>query len=161
MTIGDADVKVETEDGQTKDGILGFLGFSKKKEGSESEKTNKKSVNVSLNLKEPRFLIGQNGQTLVSLQKILGIFLNKKLKENFYLNLDINDYKKNKINYLKKLAKDSADEAVFTKEKQILSPMPAYERRIIHMELSERKDVVVKSQGEGFERCVVIEPSID
>jgi len=113
-------------------------------------------VDLDIKIKEPQILIGQSGQTLFELQRILRIILNKKLQKNFYLKLDINDYKKKKIEYLKKLAKDLADEVFLTKEKKILSPMPAYERRVIHTELADRQDIITESQGDGANRCVVI-----
>ena len=72
--------------------------------------------------------------------------------------MDINDYKKKKVEYLKNLADCIANEVILTKEKKVLAPMPAYERRIIHAQLSARQDIKTESQGEGIDRCVVIEP---
>lgn len=115
-------------------------------------------VDINIKLEEPQILIGERGQTLFEIQRLLRTVLNKRLQEIFYLNLDINDYKKKKIEYLKGLAKDLADEAVLTREERILSPMPAYERRIIHTELAQRQDVSTEGQGEGFDRHVVIKP---
>ena len=77
---------------------------------------------------------------------------------DFYLNLDINGYKQSKIEYLKKTAGEIADEVSLTKEERILSPMSAYERRVIHTELSQREDIVTESQGEGMARRIVIKP---
>jgi len=84
--------------------------------------------------------------------------LNKKLQKNFYLKLDINNYREKKIEYLKSFARDIANEVVFTKEKKVLSPMPAYQRRIIHTELAQRQDVATQSQGDGQDRHLVISP---
>ena len=117
-------------------------------------------VTVDITLDDPQMLIGQGGQTLFELQRVLRILLNKKLENNFHLNVDINDYKKKKIEYLKGLARSLADEVAITKEKKILPPMSAYERRIIHTELSGRQDIITESQGEGFDRRVVISPVI-
>jgi len=111
---------------------------------------------LNIKLKEPEILIGSNGQTLFELQRILRVILQKKLKRFFYLKLDINDYKKKKIEYLKNLAKDLADEVILTQKKKILSPMPAYQRRIIHIELAGRPDIVTESQGSGIDRYIVI-----
>ena len=119
---------------------------------------NKDIIEVNIVLEEPQILIGQNGQTLLELSWLLRIILTKKLKKPFYLELDINDYKKKKIEYLKNLAITLADEVSQTKEKKILNPMPSYERRIIHNELSLRKDVITQSQGEGEDRQIVITP---
>lgn len=115
-------------------------------------------INISLKLDEPQILIGERGQTISELQRIMRLFLNKKMQKVFYLNLDINDYKNKKIDYLKSLAKTLADEVVFDREEKILNPMPAYERRIIHAELSKRSDVATESRGSGPDRYVVIKP---
>ncbi|MEK7664127.1 MAG: R3H domain-containing nucleic acid-binding protein [Patescibacteria group bacterium] len=116
-------------------------------------------VCVNINLSEPKFLIGRDGQTLLDLQRILRIVLNKKLNKNFYLKLDINNYQKQKIKYLKNMARSLADEVVLTKKQKPLPPMAAYDRRIIHEELSHRKDVFTTSQGEGDRRGVIVSPN--
>jgi len=119
---------------------------------------NRDVVDLDIKLDEPQILIGQQGQTLFEIQRLLRMVLNKKLQKIFYLNLDINDYKKKKIEYLKDLAKELADQVSLTKEEKTLLPMSAYERRIIHAELSQRTDVITESRGDSFERHVVIKP---
>ncbi len=135
------------------------LEDGKKSASAESYGAAKEAIDLDITIEEPQVLIGQNGQTLFELQRLLRIMLNKKLKKDFYVRLDINDYKKKKIEYLKNLAIDLADEVSKTKENKTLPPMPAYERRVIHAELSERKDVVTESQGEGSDRSIVIKPA--
>ncbi|MGA2418404.1 MAG: R3H domain-containing nucleic acid-binding protein [Candidatus Staskawiczbacteria bacterium] len=115
-------------------------------------------VNADIRLDEPQILIGQGGQTLFEIQRLLKTILNKKLQKIFYFDLDINDYKKKKVEYLKDLAKDLADQVSLSKETKVLMPMSSYERRIIHSELSKRTDVITESQGDGFDRHVVIKP---
>ena len=115
-------------------------------------------IDLDIKLDEPQILIGQQGQTLFEIQRLLRTILNKKLQKIFYLNLDINDYKKKKVEYLKDTAKDLADQVSLTKEEKAFLPMSAYERRIIHAELSQRKDIITESRGDGFERHVVIKP---
>jgi|SRR3989344_1054492 len=122
------------------------------------EENAKEAIGARVTVEDPQILIGQNGATLVELQRLLRIMLNKKLKKDFYLQLDINDYKKKKIEHVKDLAMSAADEVVSTKKKKVLPPMSSYERRIVHTELSLRQDVATESQGEGFERCVVVSP---
>jgi spoIIIJ-associated protein len=113
---------------------------------------------LNIKLQEPQVLIGQGGQTLFEIQRLLRIILNKKLQKSFYLNLDINNYKAQKVEYLKDLAKSSADQVALTREAKELLPMQAYERRIIHAELSQRQDVVTESQGTDQDRHIVIKP---
>jgi len=115
-------------------------------------------ANVEIKLEEPQILIGQGGQTLFEIQRLLKMVLNKKLQKVFYLSLDINDYKKKKIEYLQDLAKDLADEVALTKKEKEFSPMPAYERRAIHAALSKRTDIIAESQGEEPNRRIVIKP---
>jgi|SRR3989338_1363916 len=116
-------------------------------------------VSIDLKLKDPQFFIGQHGQTLLDLQKIMRMVLCKKTGKNFYLKLDINDYQKQRVEYLKNLARETADQVAFLKQQKTLSPMSSYDRRIIHEELSGRHDVATESSGEGEERCVVITPN--
>ena len=122
-----------------------------------TEKT-KDVVGVEVSLAEPQILIGQGGQTLFEIQRLLRMVLNKKLQKIFYFNLDINGYKKKKIEYLKDFSKGLADQVSLTKEEKALLPMPAYERRVVHAELSKRADVVTESRGEGLDRHIVIKP---
>ena len=115
-------------------------------------------VDLNITLEEPQILIGEKGQTLFEIQRLLRAVLTKKIEKIFYLNLDINGYKQSKIEYLKKIAKEMADEVSLTKEEKTLFPMPSYERRIVHAELSQRADITTESQGEGANRYIVIKP---
>lgn len=114
---------------------------------------------VEIKTEDPQILIGERGQTLADIQHLLKIILRKKTEELFYINVDINDYKKKKAEYLRELANSVADDVVLAKEEKALSPMRAFERRIVHMELAERSGVITESIGEGDERKVVIKPS--
>lgn len=122
------------------------------------EEPGEPTVQVSIVVEEPKMLIGEKGQTLFELQHVLKLMLRKKIAEPFYLSLDINDYKKNKEEYLRDMAQTAADEVVLLKQPKELLPMPSSERRVIHMALAERGDVVSESLGEGPDRRVVIKP---
>ena len=124
----------------------------------EKEELKENVLIINLKTEEPQVLIGGGGKTLVDLQKILGKIIRRKAGKEIFLDLDINQYKKNKIEYLKDLAKSTADEVALSKKEKILPPMPSYERRIIHLTLAEREDVQTESQGEEPERRVVIKP---
>ncbi len=117
-----------------------------------------KTIPIKLKTEEPKILIGQNGQTLAEIQHLLKAILSRQIQEQFYIDLDINDYKKKKIEYLKETAKELADEVSLGKKEKMLTPMPAYERRIIHLELADRKDIATESIGREPERKVVIRP---
>ena len=116
------------------------------------------TLRIDLRSEDPRVLIGEKGKILVDLQRILKAILNRKFERTFFIDLDINDYKKKKIRYLKELAREAADDVILTKKEKVLPPMSAYERRIIHLELADRRNVTTQSIGEEPERRVVIRP---
>lgn len=116
------------------------------------------TVPIILKTEEPQILIGERGQTLIEIQRLLKSILRKQIAITtpFYIDIDVNDYKKKKIEYLKEIAKTTADEVALTKKEKELSPMPPYERRIVHMALASRTDVVTESIGQEPQRKVVI-----
>ena len=117
-----------------------------------------KTIPIDIKTENPQILIGERGQTLIEIQRLLKAIIKKIIKEDIFVDLDINDYKKKKIEYLKELARSAADEVVLNKKEKILASMPAYERRIVHLELAERKNITTESIGEEPERKIVIRP---
>jgi spoIIIJ-associated protein len=119
-----------------------------------------KDLTLPINLKTDDFeiLIGENGRTLFEIQHILTAILKRKINEEFFIDLDVEGYKKKRITYLKELARSVADEVSLTKKERVLEPMSAFERRIIHLELASRSDVTTESIGKEPRRRVVIKP---
>jgi spoIIIJ-associated protein len=126
----------------------------------EAEFLPPKELTLPVNLKTetPQILIGEGGQTLAEIQHLLKAILKRKIAEPFFIDLDINGYKKKKTEYLKEMARSVADEVALTKKEKVLAPMPAYERRIIHLELASRPDVTTESIGQEPERRIAIRP---
>jgi spoIIIJ-associated protein len=124
--------------------------------GSLSQKDS--ALTINLKAEEPQILIGDQGQTLLEAQHLLRAILRKKITEPFFVDLDINGYKKKKSEYLEELARSVADEVALTKNGKDLPPMPAYERRVIHLVLANRSDVVTESVGQEPGRRIVIKP---
>lgn len=121
--------------------------------------SNDDTLSIMVKTEEPKMLIGQSGQTLAEIQYLLKAILRRHISNPFYINFDINNYKEKKTTYLKETARSLADEVVLTKKEKMLDPMPAYERRIVHLELAEREGILVQSVGEDSERRIVIKPS--
>ncbi len=117
------------------------------------------TVPVEVKMEEPQVLIGQNGETLFEIQHLLKIMMKRRFSESFYVDLDINNYKKKKIEYLREFARSNADEAALSRRERILPPMTPYERRIVHIALAERRDITTESFGEEPRRKVVIRPA--
>lgn len=116
------------------------------------------TIPIDLKMEEPQILIGEGGQTLSEVQRLLKIILQKKIapESHFYIDLDVNNYKKKKAEYLREMARSTADEVALTKKEKDLPPMSAYDRRVVHLELTSRLDILAESIGEGPERKIVI-----
>ncbi len=114
---------------------------------------------LNIETESPQLLIGENGQTLSEIQYLLRLILRKRIGSDIFFDLDINGYKKKKASYLEELANTTANEVALTRQDKELSPMPSQDRRIIHLALSNRTDVITESLGEGLERRVVIKLS--
>ena len=124
------------------------------------EETGPDGENLIFNIetKESDLLIGQYGVNLRSLQHILRAMARKKNDEKLHFSIDVNDYRKQKISSLEELAQSLARQAIIEKRPVVLRPMSAYERRVVHVALSENNQIRTESIGEGDDRKVVIRP---
>ncbi len=103
-------------------------------------------------------LIGRRGQTLVCLQYITRLIVSHKIKTSALIVIDVNGYKQQRYKSLNNLANRIAEEVEANEKSFELEPMPAYERRIIHMALADHPGVFTESTGIGEARKVVIIP---
>lgn len=140
--------------------VTKMMGFECKVSVNEIKEEEKVSVVCDIDTKkDSNFLIGQNGDNLRALQHLVRLIVRNKIDEKVKFILDVNSYKKEKNQSIIHLAKDMAEKAVNDRKAVVLRPMTAYERRLVHMELSENEDVITESVGEGEERKIVIKPS--
>lgn len=132
------------------------MGFECEVEAEQGEEEGSIYCNVAT--KESNFLIGQYGVNLESLQHIARVLVRKKFSEKINFTLDVNSYRKEKENFIIKLAREMAQEALREKRAVVMRPMTPYERRIVHIELAKNTEVATESIGEGESRKVVIKP---
>jgi len=109
---------------------------------------------------ETGLLIGKKGETLSSIQTMLGILLKQKTDEWNRVVVNVGDYREKEEDYLKNLATTTAERAKETKEPQSLYNLTPGQRRIVHMTLSEDEGVETESVGEGNERYLVVKAKI-
>lgn len=105
-------------------------------------------------------LIGHRGETLASLQYLVRLMVSKQLNAMANVVVDVEGYKRRREEQLQRLALRIADQATQQGKIVSLEPMPANERRIIHLALRERTDVTTESIGEGRSRKVTVIPKI-
>ena len=103
-------------------------------------------------------LIGRRGETLTALQYITRLIVGKELKRPVAVLIDIEGYRARREQQIRRLAQQMAKQAVETSQTMSLEPMPAYERRVVHIELRENPDVDTASVGERDQRKVTIIP---
>ncbi len=106
-------------------------------------------------------LIGRRGATLNALQFLIGVINARKKLVDYRVVIDVESYRDRREKQLLDLAKRTATKVVREGREIALSPMPASERRVIHMALAERDDISTFSEGEDPDRCVVIAPGED
>lgn len=103
-------------------------------------------------------LIGRRGETLNSLQYLLNVLSSRHGQSNAIFGIDIDGYRRRREETLIDMAQEIADEVRTTGDVITLEPMPAAERRIIHLALEEEEGVSTESIGRGRERQIEVLP---
>jgi len=113
-------------------------------------------VLIEITGKDLSILIGRRAETLNSLQYITSLMLNQEMGNWMPLMIDVQGYRFRRERQLRQLARRLADQVVQTGRKQMLEPMPANERRLVHLELRYHPFVTTESVGEGSNRKATI-----
>ena len=129
--------------------IKTLVSVSKDQEGT---------ARVDISGEELGILIGFHGETLGALQLILSLMVYKKSGKWQSIVVDVGEWRKKREEALTRLAKRTAERVKFSGEEQELTPMSPFERRIVHLTLSEDPKVTTESVGEDNQRHVVIKP---
>ena len=101
-------------------------------------------------------LIGRKGDTLSSLQHLIGRIVSRRMGGYQRLTIDVGGYLKSRREILNQKAMKAAERAKKTKREVGLEPMKASERRIIHMALADTEGISTYTVGNGEMRKVFI-----
>jgi spoIIIJ-associated protein len=101
-------------------------------------------------------LIGRKGERLSALQHLLNLMLSRRMGAWTRVLVDVEDYRGRRERQLVEIARRAADRVVETGAMLQLEPMPALERRWIHLALRGHTGVSTQSIGEEPQRRVVI-----
>ncbi|HKV57584.1 MAG TPA: RNA-binding cell elongation regulator Jag/EloR [Ktedonobacteraceae bacterium] len=112
---------------------------------------NIQGINENLGL-----LIGRRGETLSALQLLVSLIVGHRTKHRMRITIDAENYRERREENLRSLALRVAQQVRNYRRSIALEAMPPHERRIVHIALSDSKDISTESIGEGDERRVVI-----
>ena len=132
--------------------LLNLLGISAEVDIS----LDGESIAVDIEGDDLGILIGRGGRTLSSLKYIIRAMIANKIDTWMPLNVDVCGYQKKRQENLKGLALRMAEQVKLRHSTMTLEPMPADERRLIHLALVDYPDITTYSIGEGKNRKVAI-----
>ena len=115
-------------------------------------------LDIIMETKDTGIVIGYHGEILESLQLVFSLAIAKKLGRFMRVSLEVDGYKKNRTDYLEKLAQQVKEKALSENKEQVLMSLKSWERRIIHMFLQDDEQVTSESSGEGRDRVLLIKP---
>lgn len=146
------------------DNILGLLLL----EGSYEVEESEEGFLVSIETTDAGRLIGARGESLDALQQLVNQIMFQKQKavssdpDTFKrVLLDVASWRKQKEDELIKSAQEWGKQVLETRQQLELAPMPAWQRRIVHMVITENEALETESMGEGRDRHIVIRPKTE
>ena len=113
-------------------------------------------VRINLNGEDGNVLIRRQGEALAALQHIVSAIYRHEAAEGRRLVVDCMGYRKGKDDELKQMAIFLAGKAKDSGLAQEIGPLNPYERRIVHVAVSEIEGIASESIGDAFEKTVII-----
>lgn len=145
---------MENQLGEILDNLLGMLLL----EGSYEIEEQEDSFSVSIETKDAGRLIGARGESLDGLQLLVNQMVARKVGEEGFKRvvIDVEGWRKQKEEELKNSAKHWGEQVLESGKEMELEPQSSWQRRIVHMVVSEMEGLESESMGEGRDRHIVI-----
>jgi spoIIIJ-associated protein len=124
----------------------------------ETDREDRRAVHVDVRGDDLSILIGRRSETLNAFQYVASLMVGKQVQQWVQLVVDVEGYRSRRERQLRQMARRMAEQVVKTGRRQVLEPMSANERRIIHLELRDHPAVTTESVGEEPHRKVTIIP---
>jgi spoIIIJ-associated protein len=138
--------------------LMGHLGFDATVEVAAGETSRLNVVAGGDDRDSLGALIGRKGERLSALQHLVNLMLSKEMGSWTRVLVDVEDYRGRRERQLRELADRAAARVMETGKMLQLEPMPALERRWIHLTLRDHAGVATQSIGEEPNRRVVLVP---
>ena len=119
---------------------------------------NESPLTIDISNGDLGILIGRRGQTLSALQYMVNFIASRKLKSGVRVIVDVAGYRKRRHEELQNLALRVAELVKSSRRSITLEPMPAVERRVIHLTLINDPEITTQSMGYGDSRKVIVSP---
>jgi len=145
---------------KTVEDLVARMGVEVKTCSRIDEKDGEEIVCLNIEAEDANYLIGQRGFNLSAIQHLTKSFLKKKGEIDIPFCIYVNNYRKEKEEYLEALAMDSEEKVKRMNKEVVLRPMTGYERRIVHINLAESKYVETISVGEEPNRKIIVRPKV-
>lgn len=116
-------------------------------------------INVRLHGRDAGIVLSNNARVLYAINHLLNQIFFRQSEDGYNFVVDCNDYRATRVLELQLLAKKAAEKVRALGSPFALQPMPAIERRVIHVTLAEEPGVKTVSEGMGDQRRVVIVPA--
>lgn len=116
------------------------------------------TIFIDINGADLGMIIGRRGENLAQLQYMVNLLVNRHVDEWIRVIVDVEGYRTRREESLIGLAERVARQVARNGRPVSLEPMPANERRIVHLTLRDQPDVRTESSGEGTMRRVTIYP---
>ncbi len=116
-------------------------------------------IKVDIATAETGLLIGQKGETIDAIQYLLNVFVYRNRPFLKKITVDTEGYRQRRVEALQGMAHRTARRAQRERRAMHLPPMPAAERRVVHLYLKENPNVSTSSEGEEDNRRVVVTPN--
>ncbi len=104
-------------------------------------------------------LIGKEGKVLDCIQFLINRMVNKRLRENIKIYLDINQYKAKKVERLSRMALQLGKRVKKSGKSIVIGPYNPHDRRVIHLALKNDPSLKTESLGEGEMKKIKIIPA--
>ncbi|MDD5147382.1 MAG: KH domain-containing protein [Candidatus Daviesbacteria bacterium] len=153
---------MEEQLGEVLDNLLGMLLL----EGSYEIEEVDENFLVSIETKDAGRLIGARGESLDALQLLVNQMVARKVGEGSPAGefkrvvTDVMGWRKQRESELRVSAESWGKQVLESKKPLDLEPMVPWQRRIVHMAISEIKGLSSESVGEGRDRHIVIKPVV-
>jgi len=141
--------------------LLNYMGIQARvvrESAPLKSQTGSDAVLLNISGEDLGLLIGRRGETLRDLQFLTCLITSRRAQRWPNMIVDVEHYKSRREKLLIGLARRMADTVRATSQSISLEPMPAHERRIVHLALRDDPDVFTESVGQDEKRRVVIKP---